>query len=142
MVQKFKWDLFKLFSKKLSEKQRVSVLILFLAVFLFVKGCRSVIFCLLKMVRGFSGERFFGVEVPDDSQHDLKQNIPNTLRYTNIGIGKCQTNSYSNSIHMVFLPWQSYCFGVRFRSMWHTVVDLHSTHDPNAFNNGRPSRMA
>lgn len=40
LVQKFKWDLYiyKLFSKKLSEKQRVSVLILFLAAFLFVKG--------------------------------------------------------------------------------------------------------
>lgn len=35
--------IYKLFSKKLSEKQRVSVLVLFLAVFLFVKGCRSVI---------------------------------------------------------------------------------------------------
>lgn len=92
LVQKFKWDLYiknyKLFSKKLSEKQRVSVLILFLAVFLFVKGCRGVIcfgfekWFVDTLVRSVN----FGVEVPDDGQHDLKQNIPNTLRYTNIGI--------------------------------------------------------
>ena len=59
LAQKFKWDLYKLFSKKLSEKQMVSVLILLLAVFLFVKGCTVRFSHLKNNVCGFSGERFW-----------------------------------------------------------------------------------
>ena len=69
LVQKFKWYLYVLlymyiscFLKKLSEKQRVFVLILFLAVFLFVKGCRSVIFLPFKngWFVDFRGKGFLG----------------------------------------------------------------------------------
>lgn len=78
----------------------------------------------------------FGVEVPDDGQHDLKQNIPNTLRHTNIRHRK-MPNKFLLKYH------QHGGFSMAILDPCGTPPSTSTVPTtPNTFNNGRPSRIA